>query len=136
MSKNIDYHVQKNEYVGHKHVKSYCTTNQFTKLPFCGWHIKPNSSHRLVNNYHMRFDPKLGCDTCAIQCINFACTQFTSILDKPWYPGVSQYQQPCYQPVIYFTYWPVLGSFNSSYKINFRDKKQSNEDIEELIRSY
>ena len=47
----------------------------------------------------MCFDPKLGHGTYEISCIPCEFTKYTSIIDKPWYPGVSPHQQPCYQPV-------------------------------------
>ena len=35
------------------------------------------------------------------------------MLDKPWICGLTLQQQPRYQPVTDFSYWPVLGSFNN-----------------------
>ena len=64
-------------------MKIYCDTNQFPALPFCGPHTNPHGSRGLINNYHLRFDPKLGhgiCEICRIPC---ACVGFTQMLDQP-----------------------------------------------------
>ena len=67
-----------------KDVKTYYDTSQFPALPFCGPHTKPHRARMLINDYHLRFDPKLGhgiCANCRILC---ACVACTSILDQPW----------------------------------------------------
>ena len=56
---------------------------------------KPHGARRLGKNYHMRFDIKLGHVTCAIRRIICVCTELTSMLDKPWTPGLPPQQQAC-----------------------------------------
>ena len=65
------YHVQDNADVAHQDVRMYCNTNKFPELPFCGPHSKPHGAMGLSNNYHFRFDKKLGNGVCAIRLINF-----------------------------------------------------------------
>ena len=55
------------------------------------------------------------------------CDEFTYILDKPWFRGLSPQQKPRYQPVTYFTYWPFLGSFNNWNIITFSHKATTSE---------
>ena len=117
--KKRKYHVQKDEDVAHKYVKMFCNTNQFSVLPFCGPHMKPHGVCRLNNHYHMCLDTKLCHRTCAIYLIPCTCTQCTHVLDKPYTPGVPPHQQPRYQPIRYFTNWPVLGSYNNWNFIQF-----------------
>ena len=78
------YHVQDNAVVELKDVKMYCNTNKFPELPFCGTHSKPNGAMGMSNNYHLRFDPKIGMGVCEIRRIPCACVACTSMLDKPW----------------------------------------------------
>ena len=75
----IQYHVQDNADVAHQDVKIYCDTNQFPELPFCGTYSKPHGARGLSNNYHLRFDPKLGNGIGAISRIPCACVACTSI---------------------------------------------------------
>ena len=84
----------------------------------------------------MCFDPKLGHGTYEISCIPCEFTKYTSIIDKPWYPGVSTHQQPLYQPVTDLTDWPVLGSFKNLNIVKFSHKDTYSEDIEKIIRLY
>ena len=56
----IQYHVHDNSDVAHQDVRMYCNTNQFPELSFCGPYSKPHGARGLSNNYHLRFDPKLG----------------------------------------------------------------------------
>ena len=51
----------------------YCNTNQFQELPFCGPHAKPHGARGLINNYNVRFDPKLGHGIFAIIRITCSC---------------------------------------------------------------
>ena len=60
------YHVQDNADVAQKYVKKYCNTNQRPVLPFCGTHSKPHGARGLSKHYHLRFDPKIVNDVCAI----------------------------------------------------------------------
>ena len=106
----IEYHAQKNEDIEHRYVTFYFTTNQFPQLPFFGPHNKPRVVCGLIKHYHMHFETKLGCGTCAIRCITSVFTLYESILDKPWTPGMTPYQQAHYQPVKDCTCRPLLGS--------------------------
>ena len=74
---DIQYHVQDNDDVSHQDVKTYCSTNKFPELSFCGPHSKTYVARRLSKNYHLRFDPKLGMGTCAIYRIPCACVACT-----------------------------------------------------------
>ena len=91
----------------------YFNTNQFPELSFYCPHNKPNSKRVLGEHYNVCFDTKLLHGTCAIYFIPCVCTQCTYTIDKPCSPGVPPHQQPRYQPVKQFTYWPVLVSFNN-----------------------
>ena len=110
----------------------YCVTNQFPDLQCLGPHNKLHGVCGLGNNYHIIFDPKLGHVTCAIRCINCDFTVCTSILVKSWVHGIPLKQQPCYQPVKYCTYWPVLGSFNNWNIIQLSHKASSSEEIDKI----
>ena len=83
-----EYHVKNDASVAHKDMKIFCNTNQFTSFPFCGPHTKPHDVRGLSKNRHMRFDTKLGHGICAIYHIPCACATYTSMLDKPWIPGL------------------------------------------------
>ena len=67
------YHVQDNADVDLKDVKMYCNTNQFPVLSFSGPYSKPHGARGLSKHYHLRFDPKLGMEVCAIQRIPCDC---------------------------------------------------------------
>ena len=101
--------MQKNYDVKHEYIELYSATNQFPELQFLGPHNKPNVVRGIGNHYHMHFDLKLGHDTCEIRHIPCAYNPCTSIMDQPWVPGMLEQKQHCYQPVKYFTYWPVFG---------------------------
>ena len=49
---------------------------------------------------------------------------------KPRYPGVPSHQQTHYKHVKYFTYYPVLGSFNNWNIILFSHNATSTEYID------
>ena len=91
----------------------YCNTNQFPELSFSGTHSKPHGARVLSNNYHLRFDPKLGMGVYKICRILCGCVGFKSMLDKPWISGIQLEQKERYKPVTKCYYWPVLGSFNN-----------------------
>ena len=98
------YHVQDNAAVELKDMKMYCNTNQLPASPFCGPHSKPHCTRGLSKHYHLRFDPKLGMEVCAIcriTCEYFACT---SMLDKPYISCISSYKKDIYKPVSKCTY--------------------------------
>ena len=73
----IKYHVQDNAAVELKDVKNYCNTNQFPELLFSVPYYKPHGARGLIKNYHLRFDPKLGMEVCAILFILFSCVACT-----------------------------------------------------------
>ena len=127
-----EYHVQDNADVAHKDVKMYCDTNQFAVLPFCGSHPNPRGARGLVKHYHIHFDPNLGDGICAIFRIPCAFVACTSILDHPWIAGVQSKKQACYQPVINFTYWPLLGPYNNWNIIHLTPKSIPSEAFDEM----
>ena len=77
---DLQYHVQDNADVAHNEVKTYCYTNQFPDLTFCGPHSKPHGTRGLSNNYHLRFDPKLGNGVCTVFRIPCTCVACASML--------------------------------------------------------
>ena len=52
------------------------------------------------------------------------------MLDKSWDYCVEPTKQPCYQPVVDCTYWPVLGSLNNWNIINFTNKTTPSGDFD------
>ena len=54
------------------------------------------------------------------------------MIDKPWNHGLEPHQQPHYQPVIYFTYWQLIGSFNNWNIITLLHKETTSEAFEEI----
>ena len=44
------------------------------------------------------------------------------MLDKPWISGIRSKKQARYQPVINYTYWPVLGAYNNCNFIELTPK--------------
>ena len=54
------------------------------------------------------------------------------MLDKPWIYGIPSKKQARYQPVTYFTYWPVLGSYNNCNIINLTPKSTPFEVFDEI----
>ena len=86
-------------------------------------------SERLNKHYHLISELKLSHGKYAIVRIPFACVACTNILDNPWVLGVDYSQQPHYQPVVVFTYWLVLGSFNDWNIIQFTNKTTSSEEF-------
>ena len=54
------------------------------------------------------------------------------MLYKTWYHGVSHKEQLLYQPVLYFTYWPVLDSLNNRNIIKFSNIGTSSEDFNNI----
>ena len=97
--------------------------NPVPSLTFYGTHAK---------TYRVRCLRNLYCGTCEIFQMICECYGCTSILDKPWIPGVVPLKQILYQPVQYFTYWPVLGSFNNWNIITFYNKNTTSEDFEKI----
>ena len=93
------YNVQDNAYAAHKYVIICCNTNQFPALDFCGPHSKPHGTRGLSKHYHLRFDPKIGNDVCAILCITCACVACTSIIYKPWIYGIPSDKKEHHKPV-------------------------------------
>ena len=91
----------------------HCDTNQFPVFSFCVPHSKPPGARGLSKHYHLGFDQKLGHGICAICRIPCACVACTSMLDQPCIYGIPSNKKARYQPVIDFTYWPVLGSYNN-----------------------
>ena len=69
-----DYHVQDDDDVSQKYVKTYCDTNQFPALIFCGPHTKPHGARGLSKHYHLFFDLKLGHGTCYLENCTYAMT--------------------------------------------------------------
>ena len=126
------YHVQDNASGELKYVKMYCNTNQFPELPFCGPHPKPHGARGLGKHYHLRFDPKLSMGVCSILRIPCACVACTSMLYKPWIPGIPSDKQDRYKPVTKYTYWPVLGAFKNWNIIQLSSKSTSSDTFDEI----
>ena len=104
----------------------------FCQFQFCGPHTKPHGVIGLSNHCHKRFDPKLEPGIWEIRCIPYVCPGFISMLETPWIHGLKPQQQPLYQPVIYCTYWPVLGSFKNWNIITFSHTATTSEYFEEI----
>ena len=94
-----EYHVQEDNHMTHKVLKLLGAKTQFPLLQFCGTHEKPHGVQGLSKNCHILLDTKLGYVTCEIFQISCACSVCTSMLYKPWSPGVIQPNKPCFQPV-------------------------------------
>ena len=77
-----DYFLQYNDGLMNKGVKTFCDITQFLSLPFCGTCEKPYGVRDLRKHYHMRLDTKLGCITCSIRQIPYACYVYTYMLDN------------------------------------------------------
>ena len=110
----------------------YCTTKQFPELKFLGPYTKPHGLRGLGNHYHMRFVTKLGHGTYEIRCMPCYCSFSAYIIDQPWIPGFLSQQQQRYQPIKYFTYWPILGSFKNWRIIKSSHKATSSEEIDKI----
>ena len=54
------------------------------------------------------------------------------MFDNPWYCGVEPTKHTCYQPVVYYTYWPMLGSFKNWNIIQFTNNTTSSERFDEV----
>ena len=110
----------------------YCATNQIPELNFLGPHNKPHGVRGLGKHCRMSFYTNIGHDTYATGSIPCNCTYCTSILNQLFIPGFPSQKQPCYQPVKYFTYWPVLGSFNNCNILQLSHKATSSEKIDKI----
>ena len=110
----------------------YCDTNQFPALPFCVPHPKTHQARGLIKNYHLCFYPKLGNGICEILCIPCACVSSISMLEQPWISGLQSTKHARYQPVINFTYWPVLVPYNNCKIINLTPKSKPFEAFDEI----
>ena len=58
------------------------------------------------------------------------------MLDKPWDYVVDPTKHLCYQPVVYFTKWTVLGSFNNWNIIQFNNKRTPIEYFDALHKVF
>ena len=58
------------------------------------------------------------------------------MLDKHWIPVFPPHQQPRYQPVHYFTYCPLLVSFNKCNVIKFSHKATTSDAFEEIYQVF
>ena len=94
-------------------MKTYCYTNQFPTLPFCGSHLKPHGPKGLGQHYHLCFDPNLGHGICEIHRILFTCVACTLMFDKHWISGIKSTKEAHYQPFTKCNYWTVLGPYNN-----------------------
>ena len=54
------------------------------------------------------------------------------MLDKPWVNFFPPQQQYRYQPVVDFSYWTFLGSFNNWNIITLSHKATTSEDFEDI----
>ena len=124
-----EYHVQNDADIAHKDVKMFFNKTQFPSLPFCCPHTKPHGVRGLSKHYHMRFDPKLVHDICAIRCISCACAECASMLYKPWIPVLAPKPKPRYQSVTNFSDWPALFFFNNCNIVTLSHKSTTSEDF-------
>ena len=108
----------------------YCDTNQFPELWCCGPHTNPHGARGLSKHYHLRFYPKLGHGICAILRIPCACVACTSMIDQPWISGITS-KKARHQPVTYFNYWLVLGSYKNCNIIHLTPKSTPFEVIDD-----
>ena len=124
--------MQHNKDVKHQDLKLYCAANHFNELKFLGPHNKPPGVYGLGKHYHMCFDTKLGHVTYSIRHIPCDCTPCTSSLGRTWIPCFLAHQKPRYQHKKYFTYWHVLGSFNSWSILKLSHKATYSEWIDKI----
>ena len=54
------------------------------------------------------------------------------MIEKPWVTGITEHQQPLYQPIKDCTYWPVLGSFNNWNILQLSHKATTSEEIDKI----
>ena len=93
---------------------------------------KPHGICGLVN--HMCIDYQLVHGTYAIRRIPFACTFCTYSLGQPWIPVFPAQQQPRYQTIKYYTYWPVSVSFNNWNILKLSHKATYSEEIDKIYQ--
>ena len=79
---------------------------------------------------HIQFDPKVGHEICKIRHIT--CDKCTSIPNKTWVHCLTPQQKLRCQPVIDWTYWPLLGSFNNWNIITLSHKATTSDVFEEI----
>ena len=96
--------------------------------------LLPSSIQQSCKYYHFLLDPKLGHIKFSIRRIPCACISYTNILDNPWSYGAYPTKQPCYQPVEYYTYLPVLGSLDNWNVIHFTNKTTSSGDFDAVYK--
>ena len=108
-----EYNVQEGADVGRKDVNMFCNKNQFPLFLFGGPHTKLHGVRWLSKHEHIRFDPKIGHVICAICLIPCACDECTPTTKKPWIHGFTPQKKLRHQPVTYFTYLPMIVSFNN-----------------------
>ena len=53
-------------------------------------------------------------------------------MDQTWVTFLTSQQQPFYQTIQYFTYWPVLGSFKNWNILRLSHKTTSSEEIDKI----
>ena len=58
------------------------------------------------------------------------------MVDKPWAHGVSHIQQPWYQPVVDWKYWPILGAFKKCNINQFTNKNTSSADFDDIHKVF
>ena len=106
--------------------------NPVSIIEVFGPHKTTHGVRGLNKHYHMWLDRKLGHWIFAISQIPYACSEFTSMLEKPWTRGMPPHQQTHYQPVHDWIYWPLLGSFNKWNIITFLHKAKTIKDFGEI----
>ena len=117
-----------------KCIKIFCDTTMFPLWLFCGPNTKLHGVRVLMKHYHMILDTKLGqvtYETYIISCVCYVCKY---MLYRTWDLSISPPNQPWYQPVQVYTYWPVLVSFNNWNIITFSNKIQHLITPRKLIR--
>ena len=109
--------------------KYCCVTTQFPEFQFCGPYVKIHGLWGLNKHYRLWFDSKWVRERKLIWKIPCVCAVCTIMLNKPWYPGVSNTTQPRYQHVLDCTYWPVFVIFNNCTVIIFTNKNEYMKDF-------
>ena len=129
---DCEYHFQDSKYVSHTSLEMSCATTKFLVFPFYWPHMKHHGVRWLIKHYNIRLGTKLGRRKFAIRRTPCKYVAFTNILDKIWVLDVDHAPKPRYQPVVDYTYWPMLGYFNAWNIIRCTNKDTSSGEFDEV----